>query len=156
MITAVDALGRVRESRTILDANASANPALATLQDHLYLVWSTEDSIVWTRLTDGGRDGVKRIGAGTSGTPSLAVTENRIYMTWRGVGADPAVYWATFDGNGWSVPEVVPSVQTRTDPALGTNLTGLFVAWSDGSGGEPYLSWTSGRVTPASSPPPRP
>jgi hypothetical protein len=126
---------------------ADVAPALAVHDDTVFAAWKDagREQIMWSRMRIGAGaweparalpvfDG----GAFTSDVPALAGTDDGLAMAWKGVAADPHLWFSrwTPQAGRWTTPE-------RVEPVDGAVLTthgpGLAVLW-DG----PRLVWKGG------------
>jgi hypothetical protein len=133
-------------------AATDAMPTMATRDNVLYLAWKTPSQGLWWSWTTNGAPGTWAGGSnaildgGSSLGPSLTATRAGLALGWKGLNADPRVFYARYEGGRWSPQQEGPaSASTAKSPSLtaGTWLgDGLRFSWS-GSLSSNYLVSTS-------------
>lgn len=122
--------GTWTQLRPILGANSSASPATAIFNGWQHMVWRGAEGdqtlfragLAFQPLSEGDQIGLAGLspipGANSSAGPALAVFHNQLFAIWKGVEGDQRLFFATFDGNGWTQPSPIPGAHSSTDPSL--------------------------------------
>jgi hypothetical protein len=107
---------------------SSVGPSLAAYDGKLYAVWKGEgsDQRLWFAIYDGtswsgqtpGSDQTQIPNVGTSTGASLAVLGTNLYAVWKGEDSDESLWYATYDGAGWSGQTQIAGVGTSLGAAL--------------------------------------
>lgn len=135
-------------------AQTSHGPALAVLGDTVYAVWKAlgDEQIWWSEFRDDQWSPVGPLvatagAALTSDVPALAVTKRGLVMAWKGVQADPRIWWSEYRYGDWSAPQHVQPPEgaalTSHGPALAVRGNLWSLAWK-GSGADQRI-WYSER-----------
>ena len=150
-----DRQGRWSDARPT-GGRTSHGPAMVVASRTVFMVWKALDSeqIWWASLrpdaTGWGQASPLPVEAGaamTSDVPALTATGNGLAMAWKGVQADPGIWWSEWSGGGrpWLAPTPVkPSagaIMTSHGPALTILRTEPILAWK-GFGGDQRLWWS--------------
>ncbi len=97
--------------------------ALTVLANQMLLAWKgvAGDERIWFSTSTDGLTWPPEIpigGANSSVGPSLTTFGGRAWMAWKGVTGDQRLFTATFDGQNWSTPLVVPFDGSDVGPGL--------------------------------------
>ena len=106
-------------------AATDAMPTMATRDNVLYLAWKTPSQGLWWSWTTNGAPGTWAGGSnaildgGSSLGPSLTATRAGLALGWKGLNADPRVFYARYEGGRWSPQQEGPaSASTAKSPSL--------------------------------------
>jgi hypothetical protein len=131
---------------TRTNAGTSANPAVATSGNNMYIVWEDDTSgnfeILYRRSTDGGanfgENGVAinlSNNAGTSTIPFVAASGNNVYIVWEDntPGNPEILYRRSTDGgaNFGATVNLSNNALSSLDPAIAASGNNVYVVWYD-------------------------
>ena len=130
-------------------AASEAAPTATYYQTSLMVSWrgvGTDQSIYWSVLPP-ARSGllhmlptwttpakVPDVG-GSSDSPALAAAASAAYLFWKGLGTDPRIFYATYNGTTWTAPQMVDGVGTSVGPVARAAFLGpvatdtIWLAW---------------------------
>jgi hypothetical protein len=60
----------------------------------------------------------------------MVVWHDRLFLSWRGMGADPVLWWSTYEGDRWSPQRPIIGTASRSSPALGASSQTLMLAYT--------------------------
>jgi hypothetical protein len=136
---------------TRTNAGTSANPAVATSGNNMYIVWEDDTSgnfeILYRRSTDGGanfgENGVAinlSNNAGTSTIPFVAASGNNVYIVWEDdtSGNFEILYRRSTDGgaNFGATINLSNNAGVSANPAIALSGNNVYVIWQDDTPGD--------------------
>lgn len=123
-------------SPTIINrSTAASSPAIAPLNNGVFLVWRNTDNVLYNCYYSGtdwspvGRTNW----ATTNYGPALAMYNGLIYLAWSGL--DNRIYYMTYDPSTWiwgQATKVSDTYNISGSPALAVSGNALQLAWYDG------------------------
>ena len=145
----------------ILGIGTSEGPALAGLNNRLYMAWKGVEGdrhVYYTWIDDGPKaiwqaqrvvafteaeiEGMVSVPIGSSHGPSIVAHGDSLMAAWKGISGDSALYFASLQGDEWNGQIKIAGVGSSARPALAVFNNRLYMAWKGIQGDSNlYYSW---------------
>jgi hypothetical protein len=127
----------------IPNAASSEAPALATLNDMVWMAWKGEGNdtrIFLTSFNGTWSSGAPISGMGTSSAPALTVSDGELFLVWKGEHDTQLFLSKSRDGKTWSAPKPIERALSSDTPAIGAFKKTVYLAWKGASDNRIWVS----------------